>query len=294
MRPQNLHTKIFLDSGDPQDTREVLTSIGFLDGQTTNPSLIIKNPEAQERLARGAKFTQDEVTAFYKNVIAEIVEVLGDQSISIEVSADQCTTAESIIKQAHEMTTWAKHPHIKIPITREGLKAGEILSREGIHLNYTLNFSQQQAAAVHAATRGAKKEQIYISPFHGRLDDYGVRGADVIANIEKMYRINHSHVQVLVASVRDYDTFLFAIASKTDIVTVPRKVLMQWKQHALPVPTEQKEIHTDRELAPQPYQEIDLQQPWERYNIQHDLTDAGIKTFVADWNKIIIDGDDNK
>jgi len=216
MRPQNLHTKIFLDSGDPQDTREVLTSIGFLDGQTTNPSLIIKNPEAQERLARGAKFTQDEVTAFYKNVIAEIVEVLGDQSISIEVSADQCTTAESIIKQAHEMTTWAKHPHIKIPITREGLKAGEILSREGIHLNYTLNFSQQQAAAVHAATRGAKKEQIYISPFHGRLDDYGVRGADVIANIEKMYRINHSHVQVLVASVRDYDTFLFAIASKTD------------------------------------------------------------------------------
>ena len=47
MKPNNLKTKIFLDSGDPQETREALKILGYLDGQTTNPTLISKNPQAK-------------------------------------------------------------------------------------------------------------------------------------------------------------------------------------------------------------------------------------------------------
>jgi transaldolase len=68
MKPNNLKTKIFLDSGDPQETREALKILGYLDGQTTNPTLISKNPQAKKRLERGDKFTKEEIFTFYKKV----------------------------------------------------------------------------------------------------------------------------------------------------------------------------------------------------------------------------------
>ena len=58
MRPPKLLTKIFLDSGDPNETKELLSLLGFLDGQTTNPTLIAKNPQAQGRLKAGKKFSK--------------------------------------------------------------------------------------------------------------------------------------------------------------------------------------------------------------------------------------------
>jgi transaldolase len=61
MRPKNLKTKIFLDGGDPGETKEIIGILGFLDGQTTNPTLIAKNPEASMRLERGEKFTREEI-----------------------------------------------------------------------------------------------------------------------------------------------------------------------------------------------------------------------------------------
>ena len=76
MRPQNLKTKIFLDSGDPQETRDTLKLLGFLDGQTTNPTLISKNPEAKARLERGEKFSKEEIFDFYKGVVGEISTLL--------------------------------------------------------------------------------------------------------------------------------------------------------------------------------------------------------------------------
>ena len=72
MKPGNLKTKIFLDSGDPKETQEALNILGYLDGQTTNPTLISKNPEAKKRLEAGVKFTKEEIFTFYKKVIKEI------------------------------------------------------------------------------------------------------------------------------------------------------------------------------------------------------------------------------
>ena len=83
MRPEQLKTKIFLDSGDPAETKMVIERLGFLDGQTTNPSLIAKNPEAKARLAAGDRFSRQEVNEFYKNVVSEISSLIPDGSVSI-------------------------------------------------------------------------------------------------------------------------------------------------------------------------------------------------------------------
>ncbi|PSO44334.1 MAG: transaldolase, partial [Parcubacteria group bacterium QH_9_35_7] len=69
MRPENLNTKIFLDSGDPDKTKEIKDLLGFLDGQTTNPTLISRSPEAKKRLKDGSKFTEEEIYDFYQDVV---------------------------------------------------------------------------------------------------------------------------------------------------------------------------------------------------------------------------------
>jgi transaldolase len=197
MKPLDLKTKIFLDSGDPKETAEVLSTLGFLDGQTTNPSLVAKNPETV-----GRKFSQTEIYDFYKGVVQDISKLIPEGSVSIEVYSDSTTKSEDMIKQAHEFNQWIFNAHIKFPTTQEGLKAAETCVKEGIRVNMTLVFSQQQAAAVYAATKGAKKGDVFLSPFVGRLDDRGENGMDLIKNILEMYNQGDGHVEVLSASVR--------------------------------------------------------------------------------------------
>ncbi|MEK7542094.1 MAG: transaldolase family protein, partial [Patescibacteria group bacterium] len=97
MKSQNLKAKIFVDSGDPNETEELLKLLGFLDGQTTNPTLIAKNPEAKARLERGEKFTEEEIFGFYKQVVQEISSLIPQGSVSVEVYADKNTTAQQML-----------------------------------------------------------------------------------------------------------------------------------------------------------------------------------------------------
>ena len=91
--------------------------------------------------------------------------------------------AEDMLPQGREMFSWIPNAHIKFPTSHEGLKAADQAVQEGLRVNLTLCFSQEQAAAVYAATKGAKKGDVFVSPFIGRLDDRGENGMDLIANI---------------------------------------------------------------------------------------------------------------
>lgn len=281
MRPENLSTKIFLDSGDPAETREALSLLGFLDGQTTNPSLIAKNPNTA-----GKKYSKDELFNFYRGVVEEVSSLIPNGSVSIEVYADDSTTAEQMLQQGREFFKWIPNAHIKYPTTTEGLKAAEQSVKEGIRVNMTLVFSQAQAAAVYEATQGAKKGDVFISPFIGRLDDRGENGMDLIENIIKMYKQGDGHVEVLTASVRSVEHMTSAIALGTDIMTVPFKVLKDWAEAGMPASSDKLKVESNK-LKPIEYQQINLGQPWASYNIQHELTDAGLKKFSEDWNKLI-------
>ncbi len=281
MRPQDLKTRIFLDGGNPDETREVIRLLGFLDGQTTNPTLIAKNPEA-----RGKKFSAGELIDFYRKVVTTISGLIPRGSVSVEVYSDPATRAEAMLEQGKEMFSWIANAHVKFPTTGEGLKAAEQAVQAGMRVNMTLNVSQEQAAAVYAATRGARKGQAFISPFVGRLDDRGENGMDVVANILRMYGQGDGHVEVLTASVRSFDHLLYALRLGSDIITAPFEILKQWGEKGMPVPGEGFVYHPAN-LKPIPYREISLAKKWRDYDLRHDLTDKGMEKFSADWNALI-------
>lgn len=284
MRPADLNTRIFLDSGDPLETRQALEILGFLDGQTTNPSLIAKNPEAQSRLDQGRLFSREEVNSFYKDVVTEISGHIPDGSVSVEVYADARTKSDEMISQAKEMNSWIPNAHIKLPTTNEGLEAAEKLTSERIKVNMTLVFSQEQAAAVHAATRGADRGDVFVSPFIGRLDDIGQNGIDVVQNIDKMFSLGVSHVEVLAASVRSYQHLLKVFEAEADIVTAPLEVLKEWAEAGMPLEFE-GDIESDLEKIE--YQTMSLSSEWNKYSVQHELTQKGLQKFADDWNSMV-------
>jgi transaldolase len=286
MKSANLKTKIFLDSGDPQETKEVIKLLGFLDGQTTNPTLISKNPKAKEKLDKGEKFTKEEILSFYKEIVTKISNLIPNDSVSIEVYSDKNSTSGEMIRQGIEMFSWIPNAHIKFPITNEGLIAAQYAVKEKMRVNMTLCFSQEQAAAVYGATYNAKKGDVFISPFVGRLDDKEENGMDIIKNIIRMYKSSDHHVEVLTASVRSMDHFLFALNLGSDIITAPFKVLKEWGEKGMPMPDENFNYDT-LNLKPIPYQEINLNKPWQGYNIKHELTDIGIEKFSTDWNHLL-------
>ncbi len=286
MRPDQLHTRIFLDGGDPAETRGTIGLIGFLDGQTTNPTLISKNPEAKDRLSRGEKFSEREIFGFYRGVVTEISGLIPDGSVSVEVYADASTKAEQMLTQGEEMFSWIPNAHIKFPTTEEGLRAAEQAVKKGLRVNMTLCFTQEQAAAVYAATRGARKGDVFVSPFIGRLDDRGENGMDLISNILRMYSGGDHHVEVLTASVRSIEHLLFAIALGSDIITAPYEILKQWAFVKMQVP-DSGFVYDSKGLKPIPFRTLDLQKNWDEFDISHDLTTKGMERFSADWNMLI-------
>ena len=289
MRPDNLNTKIFLDSGDPDKTREIKELLGFLDGQTTNPTLISRNPEAKQRLEQGDKFTEKEIYDFYQDVVREISNLIPDGSVSIEVYADQDTSTDKMYHQSKKTFDWINNAHIKFPSTEKGLQAAEKATNNDMRVNMTLCFQQQQAAAVHAATQGAEKGDVLVSPFIGRLDDEGENGMDLIANTLRMYSMDDSHVEVLAASIRNMQHFIACLALEVDIITSPYEILKEWGEKGMPMPDDN--FHYDRpdekDLIPIPYKDLDLSQDWREFNLEHFKTDEGMESFSEDWNELI-------
>lgn len=277
-----IKTLLFIDGGDPQETKQAKELLGYIDGQTTNPTLISKNPQVQEKLARGEKLTHEEALGFYKKAVGEITKIT-DGPISIEVYADKQTTADDMLSQARGLSTWTKNAYIKFPTTREGLEAASLACQE-FPINMTLCFSQEQAAAVYVATRGAKYP-VFVSPFIGRLDDRGENGMDLIKNILKMYQSGDDHVKVLTASVRNINHILYAIKLKSPALTIPFRVFAEWGQTNFQLPDENfKYPSVGREIL---YRQVPLDKKWDEYNLYHELTEIGIEKFSSDWNSII-------
>ena len=273
-------TKILVDGGDPQETRHIKELLGFVDGQTTNPTLIAKNPHIKELVASGQKLSKKQELEEYKKIVETVSPLVGEAGVSIEVFADEKTTAQEMFEQGKEMFTWIPNGYIKYPTTTEGLRAAQMSVRQSMRGNMTLCFSQQQAAAVYAATKGTK-QPVYVSPFVGRLDDTGQNGMDVVRNIKRMFAQGDGHVLVLAASLRSVEHLLYCFALECELVTVPAKILEQWAQMNFPMPDKQFQYKSSGK--PIPYEELNLEQPWESFDVQHELTRKGIEKFAADY-----------
>jgi transaldolase len=283
-------TKILVDGGDPAETRRIKDLLGFVDGQTTNPSLVAKNPEIRKLVASGQRLSGQEEKEEYKHIVQNISPLVGEAGVSIEVFADLGTTGEQMFEQGKEMFSWAPNAYIKYPCTHEGLRAAQMSVRDRIRVNMTLCFSQEQAAAVYSATKGSV-EPVYVSPFVGRLDDRGENGMDLVKNIKKMYEISDGHVHVLAASIRHLEHLLCAFALEVQLVTVPARLLEEWAVKSFPMPNRDfiyKAIGASgKPLNAMPYRMLELNQPWENFDIAHELTTKGIQKFVEDYQSTL-------
>jgi transaldolase len=283
-------TQILVDGGDPEETLRIKSLIGFVDGQTTNPSLIAKNPEIQRLIASGHSLTSEEEKGEYRKIVQSISRLVGDAGVSIEVFADLSTRAEEMFAQGQEMFSWIPNAYIKYPCTHEGLRAAQMSVQESIRINMTLCFSQEQAAAVYAATKGSK-EPVYVSPFVGRLDDRGEDGMELVRNIKKTYARSDGHVHVLAASIRTVNHLLCSFALRAELVTVPTTVLGEWVATGFPMPGQDFSYialaKTGKPLNTIPYKELDVNLPWQSFDVAHELTTKGIQKFVADYQSTL-------
>jgi transaldolase len=290
MSAPKLRTKLLVDGGDPQETIHVKSLLGFVDGQTTNPTLIAKNPEVREMVLSGHKLNSQEEMAEYKKIVRAISPLAGDAGVSIEVFADLDTTAEQMLAQGQEMSAWISNAYIKYPCTHEGLRAAQMSVQRSIRVNMTLCFSQEQAAAVYAATKGSEAP-VYVSPFIGRLDDRGENGMDLVRNIKQMYESGDGHVHVLAASIRHLEHLLCSFALDVELATAPAKVWEEWATASFPLPGKDfvyKAVDKNgNRLKPIPYKNVDLTRAWDSSDIRHELTAKGIQKFVSDFKSTL-------
>jgi transaldolase len=286
--------KLFLDSGNPEDTKKVKSLIGYIDGQTTNPSLVVKNPTVLNYIAQGKKLQKDELISIYREIITEIDKMVSGP-ISVETYADWNTPAQEMVEQAHEMKSWGHNIYIKFPTIKQGLIAANEFVKSGGNVNMTLVFDQNQAAAVYTATYPAFATA-FVSPFIGRWDDKGYDGLDLIRNIKKMYR-NFSekrrekecHVEILAASIRNMEHFYTSMQIGADIITAPLSIYEEWINQERFVPDEK--YHADKKgLKSIFYQDTPLHNDFTQYEIRKEdnsLLNEGLDKFVSDWNKIL-------
>lgn len=272
----NFSSKIYIDGGDPEETKladALLKKVGYhgLDGQTTNPTLIAKRANGQDPIT------------FYRKTVQEISRIIPDGKISIQVIGDPATlTSEEMLSQARDRILWIPNGVIKFPCTKQGVAAVEVFCQEG-PVNITLNFSQDQAAAVYAATK-VHNYDVYLSPFVGRLDDTGENGMDVVVHEITMFHGGDGHVQVLTASVRSVKHILYALKLKSHVITIPFKTFKEWADGGFTLPGD------DFIYAPGftdiPYKELTLDKDWKEYDLTHPLTDVGVAKFWEDWKSI--------
>jgi transaldolase len=196
--------KFFLDTAN-LDKITYFTSLGLVNGVTTNPSLIAK--EGKEFLP----------------TIKEILKIV-DGPVSVEVIG---STSVEMIKEAREFSKLAKNVVVKIPFTKEGVKATQILSKENINVNMTLVFSASQALI--AAKSGAS----YVSPFVGRLDDISHEGMELVEEIKTIFDNYNFKTEIIVASIRSPKQVVEAAIVGADIATIPPDVLELMFNHPL-------------------------------------------------------------
>lgn len=279
----NLSSKILIDGGDPAETLEAKKLLGHIDGQTTNPTLISKNPEVAKYIASGKKLTEEEAWKRYREIAQEFTKIT-DGPISLEPYVNAQTKSSEIIYQARDMFTWIPHAYIKVPCIPEGLKAAETLKNE-IQLNFTLNFSQEQAAAVYSASLGSKFP-CFISPFVGRIDDRGENGMDVVKNELKMLGKGDGHLEVLTASVRSLDHLLYALQLKSPLITLPFKVFKVWADKGFPQPESDWKYNPGDKKPILFREDLTLDRPWYKYDLSHTLTTVGVEKFAQDWDSL--------
>ena len=196
--------KFFIDTANVEEIRKA-NELGLVDGVTTNPSLMAKEGKAPLQVLK-------EICGIVKGPVnAEVIGV----------------DADTMVKEAKDLSRIHKNIVVKIPMLEEGLKAVRRLAALKIKTNVTLVFSASQALL--AAKAGAS----YVSPFVGRIDDISYSGMELVAEIIDIYENYVFETKIIVASVRNPMHVVEAARMGADIATIPYSVITQLAKHPL-------------------------------------------------------------
>jgi transaldolase len=196
--------KLFIDTGNLKEI-ENLVPLGIIDGITTNPSLLAKEG------------------GDYRAILKKICQIVKGPT-SAEVVA---TDTEGMIREGRDLATIDDHIVVKVPFTKDGVKACKALAAEGKRVNVTLVFSPTQALIA------AKVGATFVSPFVGRLDDIATPGMNLIQDIVQIFENYRFKTEVLVASVRHSVHIIEAAKMGADICTCPAAVIEGMFKHPL-------------------------------------------------------------
>ena len=196
--------KFFLNTANVEEIKRI-NQLGLVDGVTTNPTIISK--EGRD----------------FKEVITEICGLV-DGPVSAEVIA---LDTENMVKEARDIATWADNIVVKIPMTEDGLRAVNILSKEGIKTNVTLVFTVAQGLM--AAKAGAT----FVSPFVGRLDDIATDSLALISNLKKVLTQYGYQTEIIAASIRNLKHVEDVAELGSDIATIPGSLFPKLWSHPL-------------------------------------------------------------
>ncbi|HQX80458.1 MAG TPA: fructose-6-phosphate aldolase [Vicinamibacterales bacterium] len=196
--------KIFLDTGNLKEI-EALVPLGIVDGVTTNPSLMAKEGGDPRAIIKS---------------ICELVQ----GPVSAEVVA---TEWQAMVAEGRELAAIDSHVVVKVPFTRDGVRACKVLAGDGIRVNVTLIFSATQALIA------AKVGAAYVSPFIGRLDDIASDGMGLVRQIVDIFDAHQFMTEVLVASVRGPMHIVEAARMGADVCTCPVSVVEACFKHPL-------------------------------------------------------------
>jgi transaldolase len=196
--------KLFIDTGNLKEI-ETLVPLGIIDGITTNPSLLAKESgDPRDILKKICRMVQGPVSA-------EVV----------------ATDTDGMLREGRELAAIDEHIVVKVPFTKDGVKACKRLSEEGTRVNVTLVFSPTQALIA------AKVGATFVSPFVGRLDDIATGGMDLVRQIVEIYTQYDFRTEILVASVRHPLHVVEAARMGADICTCPAAIIEAMFKHPL-------------------------------------------------------------
>lgn len=200
--------KFFIDTANLEQIRQA-HAMGILDGVTTNPTLMSKE---------GVK-GKEQIFDHYRKICAIV-----DGPVSAEVFA---TDYDGMVREGEELAAIDPKITVKLPCTKDGIRAVKYFAQKGIATNCTLVFSVGQALL--AAKAGAT----FVSPFIGRLDDISEDGISVVAQIVKVYRTYGFKTQVLAASIRHTNHIIRCLEIGADVATCPLKAIEGLLNHPL-------------------------------------------------------------
>ena len=228
-------SQVLVDGGDPQETVRVKDLVGYVDGETTNPTLISKNPEVRTLVSSGRKFSSREELDEYKKIVQAISPLVGGAGVSIGVVAVWIPRPRKCSPRDGQCFPGIPNAYIKYPCTHEGLRAAQMSVREGLRVNITLCFSQEQGGGGVCGYQRGKTPGICVSfrrsAGRRRCEWYGS-----VRNIKQMYEAGDGHVHVLAASIRHLTHLLGTFALRTELVTAPGKVWEEWAATSFPLP----------------------------------------------------------